>query len=363
MLKLKKLVLMLLMICSLMMLSGCIRFSTTIKVKSNGKADITMLMATVKTDETLDDDTEDDEEDIDQLVKEGWKYEKYDEDNYEGFLLTKKDVPLEDLGKTMNSEESLDMNTDGLSVTKKGSKYSISWDISGSEDYEEAEDYSSYLESAGGYGKFILELPNKPISSNAHEVSKDGKTLTWNIFSMKSGEKIEVEFSLINWPLIIGIIIAIILIIVAVIVIFIIRKKKSANSSYPQNNQQYNNLNQGQQYYDPNQGQQYYDPNQGQQYYDPNQGQQYYDPNQGQQYYDPNQGQQYYDPNQGQQYYDPSQGQQYYDPNQGQQYYDTNQGQQYYDPSQGQQNYDPNQGQQYYDPNQGQQYYDPSQNQ
>ena len=50
--KLKKFVAILLMAFCLSTLTGCIRFSTTVEVKWNGKADVTIIMASMDTSTT-----------------------------------------------------------------------------------------------------------------------------------------------------------------------------------------------------------------------------------------------------------------------------------------------------------------------
>ncbi len=248
---LKKIVILLVMFFCLSMLSACIRFSTTVTVKRNGKVDITLLMATMISedeDESEEYNDKEENENREKLEKEGWKYEEYNEDGYVGYSITKSNVDLEDIGEAMGGEDDVNLDTDSFSVKKDGSKYTISWDITGSEDYEEGESYASSLETYGGYGKFILVLPNKPISHNAHEVSDDGKTLTWNIFEMENGEKIEAEFIISRAPLIIGIILIILLIAVLVVAFIILQKKGIFDKLLKRNN-----TIQDQEYYDPNQ--------------------------------------------------------------------------------------------------------------
>lgn len=238
--KLKKFVAILLMAFCLSTLTGCIRFSTTVEVKWNGKADVTIIMASMDTSTTdstninLSDDIDESSEELKkQYEDEGWEYHEYKEDGYKGYKLCKYDVDLKELAGEMESSDSseLDMDTDKLKVEKTGlGKYKVTWDVSDSESVEEGEDYSGYLKSSGGYAKFVLKLPQKAISSNAHKVSDDGKTLTWNLFDVTSDDPIEVEFSLINWRLIIGIIVGVIFIAAAVVVLIIVLNKKKKNS-------------------------------------------------------------------------------------------------------------------------------------
>ena len=275
--------LLIIMTCAMFM-TGCMRFSTTVEIKKNGKADVSMLIAyqnSMGEDAATSNDSE-----IKELEEEGWIYSDYNEDDYIGYVVTKKNVDLKEIAKEMSSSDTAsEMNTDKFQITKHGSNYKISWDIMNSgdsSDSQNTDDYSQYassLKSAGGYMTFVLKLPYKAKSSNATEVSKDGKTLTWDLLSMKQGDKIEVEFSLINWPAIIACIIGALVIIGAVIaVLLILKNKKAAPAGFPGPGYSQNpgfDQNPG---YNPNQG---YNPNSG---YDPNQG---YSPNPG---YNPNPG-------------------------------------------------------------------------
>ena len=224
------LALILVMVCSMIM-TGCIRFSTTVEVKKNGKADISMVVAYQS---SMGGDSQSDE-DIKKLEEEGWKYTDYNQDGYTGYEFVKKNVDLKELAKEMQSNGSADdMNVDQFQITKHGSDYKIVWDIMNNTDDEDGastEDYSMYsdtLASAGGYMKFILKLPYKPKNHNATEVSEDGKTLTWDLMKMQKGDKIEVEFNLFNWTPIVICLIAILVILAGVVGFIFFQQKKNA---------------------------------------------------------------------------------------------------------------------------------------
>ena len=231
--KLKRLVCILLMVMCLSLLTGCFRFSTTVEVKRNGKADITIVFASVDPQSDNSDDSDEDDEDMrKQLEDEGWDYEVYNDDGYSGYKITKKNVNLKDLAKEMNSgdDSKIDVDADKLKVEKHGFRYKVSWDVTESDGYEDSKEYGKNLSTYGGYAKFVVKLPYKPISSNAHKVSNDGKTLTWYLFDLEQGEAVELEFSLVNWPLIIGLLVGLIVVAAAVVVIIIILRKKKKNA-------------------------------------------------------------------------------------------------------------------------------------
>ena len=237
---------MIIMACSIY-LTGCLRFATTVEIKKNGKANLSMIVA--YQNGMGQDAMNDNDEDINKLKEQGWECETYNEDNYTGYKITKKNVDLKDLAKEMSSNETAeDMNVDKFQVTKHGSNYKVSWDIfggDGSEDSQDMDEYSQYsssLAAAGGYMKFVLKLPYKAKSSNATEVSEDGKTLTWDLMAMNQNDKIEAEFSLFNWGALIGGLIAAIVIIGGVVAFIVIYRNKQAapagfqGGGYAQNN-------------------------------------------------------------------------------------------------------------------------------
>lgn len=256
--KFKRLVCILLMVMCLSLLTGCFRFSTTVEVKRNGKADITIVFASVDPQSDNSDDSDEDDEDMrKQLEDEGWDYEVYHDDGYSGYKITKTNVNLNDLAKEMNSgdDSKIDVDADKLKVEKHGFRYKVSWDVTESDGYEDSKEYGKNLSTYGGYAKFVVKLPYKPISSNAHKVSDDGKTLTWYLFDLEQGEAVELEFSLVNWPLIIGLLVGLIVVAAAVVVIIIImrKKKKNAQGFPPQGFDQSQGFNQSQGYAYPSQ--------------------------------------------------------------------------------------------------------------
>ena len=344
----KKVCLTILCVLCMIICSGCMRFDTTLDIKSDGTVDVSMVYAVMNMD-TGDgtDPTENEsyDEAMSELAEQGWTAEKYNEDNYIGFKCSKKGLPLDNLQEALQgAEENMEMNEGGLVITKDGNNYVLDWDVLGEEGNEELDDYKSYFSTYGGYMQVVIKLPSKPKASNATSTEDGGKTLIWDLLTLE--ENIHVEFSLSIWGTIIKWGLIALGAIIAIIVIILIIKKVTANKgAAPQGG------------FDPNMPQGGYDQAQqyGQQTYD--QGQQYAQ-QYGQQAYD--QGQQY-----AQQGYDQAQqyGQQAYDQSQqyAQQGYDQAQqyGQQAYDQSQqyAQQGYD--QAQQYAQP----QYQDPSNNQ
>lgn len=226
-------------------LSGCMRFSTTVKVKSNGKADLSMLYAVSKdlaemggseNDMSLPDD------EVAEMEANGWTCKKYSEENYIGYEMVKENVDLNELASAFNnSDENASLNSDQLKVQRKGLTYIIDWKMFEDEQQEQISAYKNYFNMSGGYMNFVLELPFKASNSNATYVSDDGKTLKWDLLAMPA-EGIHVEFSLLNIPLIIGCIIAgVVLLAIIVVVIAVIANKKK-KEAYAQQTMGYSGM-------------------------------------------------------------------------------------------------------------------------
>lgn len=120
---------------------------------------------------------------------ENWNKEKIDKDGYKGYVLTyNTKVHLDDLlmADEVNARYVFLSNPDisGSTLFKKdGDKYNSVMSVAPPDEYKSYidGDISKYLDM-----KFSIILPNKPISSNADEISKDGKTLTWKITENKN---------------------------------------------------------------------------------------------------------------------------------------------------------------------------------
>lgn len=294
-------------VCTCMfLLSGCVRYSTTVEVKPDGKADVSIIVATVQdtsmndeggmngdvtqnedgtisyegswdlsgewsdeaaegeeeavledqdtaeaTTEEQDADTVNPEDaleenadgtdaleaesgdlDVEAVKKEaeknGWEYKDYDKDNYKGYVLTKRDVDLENLSEAVaNKDMESSFPTDKFTVKKNGSKYTLLWDLHETYSDEETTQGFDYLASSGGYAKFVLKLPKEPISTNAQEISDDGKTLTWNLVDLDEDRTVEATFQLKSWGPYIGLIAIIGLLAILGVVSVILRRRNT----------------------------------------------------------------------------------------------------------------------------------------
>ena len=224
----KKCSALLLIIMSILCLSGCVRFRTNMDVKKNGKVDFEFTYATYS---GSDDDEEIDDDDIEDLEEEGWEIDDYKKDDYKGYTFSISDVKLEDLEEKLDNDVFEDMGFEDFSLTKKGSTYILEWDVDVGSGLKEKGVETSSLKEYKGYLDFNLTLPKKAIDHNATEESKDGKELTWDLLEE---DEIYCEFKVSSiTPILIFIGIFFLILIAAVIVVFcvIIPKKKNSGSA------------------------------------------------------------------------------------------------------------------------------------
>ncbi len=220
------------LVASIMLaLTGCIRYSTTMTVGTDGKMDLEILYAVYDTSSLSDDadtDDEDQKEAMEKLEEEGWKVKEYTKDSYKGYELSKKGIKVADLADEL---QRTDLGFDKFTISESKGVYTIDWDVSGNT--SEASDSGVELDKLaeyGGYMKFVLELPNKADKQNATTVSKSGKTLEWDMFKMD--ENIHCEFKITGgggfpaWA--IGLIIGGVVIAIGVVVAIIVMNKKKA---------------------------------------------------------------------------------------------------------------------------------------
>ncbi len=278
-------------------LSGCMRFSTSVKVKTNGTADLALIYAI--SDQFADqakDSMEEPDETMKEMEDQGWVCNPYKEDGFTGYEFLKYDVPLEELSNEFKSDsDESALDADSLTVTKNGNNYVVDWTLFEENEASQFASYKNYFDMSGGYMYFELELPYPAVENNATYVSEDGKTLKWDLLNMEPGQNVHVEFSLVNTKLIGMIVIgaiaffALLLIVVIVLVVVSSKKKKAKYMNqgyYPQGGyppQGFNGaygMQPGQPY--PGQFQQPYQGQQMPPQYQPN-PQQFQQPMQGQQ--------------------------------------------------------------------------------
>lgn len=205
--------------------TGCVRFRTSMNIKSNGKADLTVIYGYFN--ELIDAEVESEMEDIaDAFEDDGWTVDDYKKGDYEGYTFTMTNVKVNDFEDIFNADcftEYLELGD--FELTKKGATYTINWDTNVIGDLNEEGVTSEDLKTYGGFMEIEITLPSPATDDNASEVSKDGKTYTWDLLE---GDEIELTFTLINIGLIVAIcaIVFVVFAAAAVVVILLIVKKK-----------------------------------------------------------------------------------------------------------------------------------------
>jgi len=246
-----KLKLILVGIISLVLVTGCgMKTNIHMDIKANNDVNVSMTMAMDdelidtmigygddnKTSATITDKDrwaylEESMNDSDDM--EGYTKVKYDKDGYKGYTYTSKTFKLDDL-TTTKSDTKYDFfgneKIDNAKLfVKSGNVYksNFSADMKNDESLGSSSSYSSQMSLFEV--TFSVTLPNKPSKNNATEVSKDGKTLTWDLTKTTD---IQFEFSTApNYMLYAGIAV---LVVVVIAVIAIIAKSVGKKKDKPE---------------------------------------------------------------------------------------------------------------------------------
>lgn len=211
--------------------TGCVRFRTSMNIKSNGKADLTVIYGYYN--ELIDSDVESEMEDLaDAFEDDGWTVDDYKKGDYEGYTFTMTNVKVNDFEDIFNADcFTEDLELGDFELTKKGATYTINWDTNVIGDLNEEGVTSEDLKTYGGFMEVEITLPSPATDDNASEVSKDGKTYTWDLLD---GDEIELTFTLINIGLIVAICAIVFVVFAAgavVVILLIVKKKKPAKDS------------------------------------------------------------------------------------------------------------------------------------
>ncbi len=211
--------------------TGCVRFRTSMNIKSNGKADLTVIYGYYN--ELIDAEVESEMEDIaDAFEDDGWTVDDYKKGDYEGYTFTMTNVKVKDFEDVFNADcFTEDLELGDFELSKKGSTYTINWDTNVVGDLNEEGVTSEDLKTYGGFMEVEITLPSPATDDNATEVSKDGKTYTWDLLD---GEEVELTFTLINVGLIIAVCAIVFVVFAAaavVVILLIVKKKKPAKDS------------------------------------------------------------------------------------------------------------------------------------
>lgn len=193
----KRNLLLILLLCSLL-LSGCMRINTTVKVNKDGTADVSMLYAMSNSLGAFTNSPYSlSAEQIAEYEEQGYTVKHYvdDEAGYTGYTLTKNGIDLKSLVNDTD-ETGLESIIDGGFVTVDGRIVKISFVPFSASDYKDVSSGLSMVKSQKGFVTFTLDLPVETTRNNATSVSEDGKTLTWDLTVFGPNEKVYAEFTM-----------------------------------------------------------------------------------------------------------------------------------------------------------------------
>ena len=232
----KKISCLLLLFALVACLTGCMRFHTTFTIKKNGKMDVSLLYAMIDMSQYSDDESGSSgltDEQVKEYEKDGWSVKDYTDDGYKGFIIAKDDVSIAELNAMMNKTAENTNQGGKFELTKDGLVYHLTWQIYDNTDKSSMSQVAPYITQSGGYMKFTLNLPSKPVSSNATSTSDNGKTLEWDLLKLDEDGCIDVTYRLINLPLIIIVAVSALAVTAGVVVLIIVlcKKKNRKNPS------------------------------------------------------------------------------------------------------------------------------------
>ncbi len=220
------------MLLTVLLVTGCVKESISMNIKSNGNVELSIIMAFA---ESMSEDMTITDEDKKEFADKGFKVEEYVEDDMKGIKATKT-FKLADISTDKEVVVSLDEylndpKSDIKFFQKVGkNKYKANFTIdTRSEDYdsETASLYDSNIDIS-----YSVTLPSKAISHNATKV--EGNTLTWKV-KFNTLTNINYEFSMgrNNTLLIIAGIIGVAIVAIVIVVVVMTRKNKNNSNGIP----------------------------------------------------------------------------------------------------------------------------------
>lgn len=187
------------LIISSLILTGCIKFNTSVKINADGSSDVTLVYGMDKQLAFMDEQFSL-EDSKSEAEAEGYKVVEYQDDRFIGYKLTRHFETLAELSKQIDADGMAIEVVEDPGFFKN--KYTItgSFDLSGmtgdnSNEFDQrfAEAFIRQMDL-----KFSLSLPKEAGENNASKVKDDGKTLIWNL-AASNENIIEVEYEKMNY--------------------------------------------------------------------------------------------------------------------------------------------------------------------
>lgn len=232
--------LLIIVICFLM--CGCVNYSNTLTINPNGQVDMKINFLVPKYVPKENNSTILNY--IRKLKNCGYTVNEITDDSYyDGYealiifgnineLSTNKRVSLKELNYCLK-DRTIFRRTKGLFKDLYTLKINIPNDseiiTNYIKEYKDNMNLDSSLSYYNGNYKFIVNLPNEVVSSNAMYINNENKTLTWDVDKML-GKDMEVKFYLYNNNLKNIIIFSIVLLFIVIFLILIIKKRKKSTN-------------------------------------------------------------------------------------------------------------------------------------
>ena len=239
------------------MTSGCMKLNVDMSINKDKSMNLSYVVAFANslmnqsgTNTALD------ESDLKQAEESGFKVENYSDGSMTGYKFTKGFSNIDNISDEKETIFDLEKLLDGeeakVFTVKKGlfkNTYSVKMQNNTATEMEDEMDLGSiYGDSSSDYSSssnifgdtdlsmltssmdltFTVNLPNKPINSNATTTENEGKKLEWNLMDQNL-QNIEFEFELYNMDNI-YLTVGIIGVLVIIIIVIIIMNKKKPNS-------------------------------------------------------------------------------------------------------------------------------------
>lgn len=190
------------------LLSGCFQQKTNMEIKKDDTASLTVEFTTKKDSPLASMFGKVTKESKAKAEKKGFTIDNIKTEERVGLKATKsvKDVKTLKVGDVLLSndeEKKLKVYDEKFIKEIKDGKYIIDFTLGEKEKKSEDPEADAMAKAMMGDMKseFILTLPSKPISNNATSVSKDGKTLTWDI-NLTGETPIKVEYKKQTFPIV-----------------------------------------------------------------------------------------------------------------------------------------------------------------
>ena len=208
----KKFVSLIILLFSFCLLTGCVKYNTSMTINSDGSMNVEIMLVTEEQEENTEDDgmnmntdTSISEEMKDNLERYGFIVTDYNQDGYVGQVISKRINSINEVtSSTKIDPVNLYMllgDEEGTTPPiqtyfyKQGNNYVADFIFKMTDD--ETVDNNMIALYDMFEITYKVTLPERSISNNAHSFSEDGKTLTWNL-KVNEENPIKFEFSLPN---------------------------------------------------------------------------------------------------------------------------------------------------------------------